>query len=340
MRRGWLNRPGLGGVRRALVATLAGLAVVAGPAAAIAAELSLEEPAACLTEGDLSFRVERLLGQPLGGVASMQLSVRIEPTPQGFSARLELSRPGGERGARFLRAVSCAELSEALALAIVVAIGPLDGPDEPAPVRYVPLEPAPASAEAAPVDAAAASPPEPATRGPAIAGSAWMVGDTGTLPVPGLGLATGVGVFWPGFGLRAMATWLPEREGNLDGADASPPGASIGLLAGSALACVPIAVNASDIGLDACAGWELGQLSGSGTDVSVPYHQRRLWSAARLDLQGRWAVPDTALAIELLVTAAAPFTRDDFIVKDLGSIHRPANVVGRFGVGVSLSIGR
>jgi hypothetical protein len=150
----------------------------------------------------------------------------------------------------------------------------------------------------------------------------------------------GLGVSWPGVTLRAIGTLLPEREATLTVSDSSPPGASIGLWAGSALACVPMAVDSTALGLAACGGWEVGELAGSGTHVSVPYHQRRLWSAARFDLMGRWALPDTALAIELLVTAAAPFTRDDFVVKDIGSVHRPANVVGRLGLGLSLSTDR
>ncbi len=322
-------------MRCVLVAAVAGLEW--GPQPAAAAELLLEEPAPCVTGEELSFRVERLLGQALVGVEAMQLSVRIEPTSQGFSAQLEVWRPGAAgRGTRSLRAASCRELSESLALAIVVAIGADPKPAESAPAASTPVE----SAPPAPADAPIETPSEPSGPGPILAGSAWMIADTGTLPSPGLGVAMGIGVARPGVALRAIGTLLPEQEGKLNVADSSPPGASIGLMAGSALACVPFAVNQSALGLAACAGWELGQLSGSGTHVSVAYRQRRLWSAARFDIAGRWALPDTALAIELLVTAAAPVTRDDFVVKDIGSVHRPANVVGRLGVGLSLSIDR
>jgi hypothetical protein len=320
-------------------AALAAVALLGLAPSAAAAELAIEAPVHCLDEDELSFRVERLLGQPLAGVEAMQLSVRIEPLPQGFGARLVVVRPGSEEGGtRSLRAASCAELSESLALAIAVAIGAAAEPAEPAPAVSTRVEPA-----AAPVDtpvAAAAAPPEPSAPGPALSGSAWMVGDTGTLPAPGLGVAAGLGVSWPGVGLRAIGTLLPEREATVAATDSSSPGARIGLMAGSALACVPIAVNSAALGLAACGGWEVGQLAGNGTHVSVPYHQRRLWSAARFDLMGHWALADTAVALELLVTAAAPFTRDDFIVKDIGSVHRPANVVGRLGVGLSLSTDR
>jgi hypothetical protein len=310
------------------------------PHAAAAAELMLDAAAPCMTGEELAFRVERLLGQPLANVEAMQLSVRIEPTPEGFGARLDVKRPGaGDGGTRALRAASCDDLSESLALAIVVAIGAVTepaAPAAPAPGVSAPVESAPAT----PLDAPVIAPGEPPAPGPTLSGSAWVVGDTGTLPAAGLGVALGLGLLWPGVGVRVIGTLLPERDGTLNAVDASPPGASIGLMAGSALACVPIAVDSTALGLAACGGWEVGQLSGSGTHVSVPYHQRRWWSAARFDLMGHWALPDTALALELLVTAAAPLTRDDFVVKDIGTVHRPANVVGRLGVGLSVSTNR
>jgi hypothetical protein len=192
-------------------------------------------------------------------------------------------------------------------------------------------EPAPAE----PIDEAS---PEARSAAPMLAGSAWMIGDTGTLPGVGLGIGVGAVLGWRSVELRALGTLLPEREGSLRTSDSSPPGASIGLLAASLLACVPVVVQPSALALAACAGWELGQLSGDGTHVAVPYHQRTLWSAARLDLGLRWPVPGTRLALEGLVTALAPFTRDDFILKDLGTVHRPASVLGRLGVGVSVAI--
>jgi hypothetical protein len=160
------------------------------------------------------------------------------------------------------------------------------------------------------------------------------------LPAPGIGVAIGIAAAWPALELRGIGTWLPEREGTLATLDANAPSASIGLLAGTALACVPFAVAARDLRLVACGGWEIGQLSASGTHVSVSYRQRRLWSAARLDLAGRWAVADSSLGVELLATLAAPLTRDDFVVENAGSVHRPANVVGRLGVGLSWSFDR
>lgn len=271
-------------MRGALAAIAAALA--GGPEEAAAAELVLEEPTACVTRDELSFRVERLLGRPLADVEEMVLSVGVEAAPGGFVARLEVSRPGAAgRGERILRAPSCDELSEALAVAISVAIGELD---EPAPARITASE-APPVVDAAPP---APVPPPASGVGLTLGGSAWMIADTGTLPSLGLGAGIGIELSWPSIELRALGTLLPAREATLDAAGS--PGVSIGLMAGGAMACVPLRDAASLPAIAACAGWELGLLSGNGTHVSSPYQRRALWSAARFDVAARWVVPDTA----------------------------------------------
>jgi hypothetical protein len=315
---------------------LAAAALGGGPRGAGAAELMLEEPGACVTRDALSFRVERLLGRALSDAEVMALSIRVEAVPAGLEARLEVATPGvAEPGVRTLRSASCNELSESLALAIVVAIG--EAEEAPAPTPIPPVVEAASAMDAAPMDPARSA--SAATGGGhTFAGSAWMIGDTGTLPSMGLGVGVGLELSWPSIALRAIGTLLPEREGTL--AAAGSPGVSIGLTAGGALVCVPLRDNPAALSIAACGGWEVGQLWGSGTHVSAPYHQRALWSAARFDVASRWVVPDTAVALELLVTAEAPFTRDDFILKGIGRVHRPANVIGRLGLGVSLAIDR
>jgi len=293
--------------------------------------LTLNEPALCISAEELSFRVERALGKPLQAAEAVEIAVDVREQGAGFAAQLNVAR-AGERGVRSLRAPSCERLTESLVLAIVVAIG-----SEEPPAATVPMTPPTLPPDSEPTSAPSVEPaPREAGSGPTLGGSAWIVGDTGTLPAASLGAGVGVTLAWPGVQLRAVGTVLPEREGNL-GASAGSPGASIGLLAGSALACVPVALPPR-LGLAACAGWELGQLSGSGTHVSTPYQQQALWSAARLDLAARWELTPSALSLEVLLTAAVPFTRNDFILKDLGSVYRPASVVGRLGLGLALAI--
>lgn len=323
-----------------VLAFAAFVAAMAHPLELMAAELELDAGAGCIDGGELAFQVERALGQPLAGVSDARFLVHVQPAKPGFRAELEISESPGEapRGFRSLAAATCEVLTQQVALAIALALGghgaePLETPSPPRPPARPALEEAP---PAPPSDAE--SELDAGGRGPALAGSAWLIGDTGTLPSMGWGVGLGVELGWRSFELRALGTLLPERTGTIDASAPSSPGARIGLLAGGLLACLPLALQQATLGLSACAGGELGALSGEGTGVSTPFHQRTLWAAARFDVIARWAIPQTSLAIEALVTAAAPLTRDEFILRDIGSVHRPESVLGRAALGVRLFI--
>jgi len=308
---------------------------------ATAAEIALDGPAACVARDELTFQVERAIGRSLEQAPADRFVVHVQEAKAGASAQIEITEAEASegRGSRWLSAKTCDELTQQVALAIALALGlHADGEAEvPAAPAAAPredgaaLEEAAPSAEVAPSARATAEP----SRGPELTGSAWLLGDTGTLPAMGWGLGLGVELGWPSVALRALGTLLPEREGNLDG-DAGSPGVEIGLWAGSLLACLPVAREPAPIALSICAGGELGELSGNGTRVTVPYQQRTLWAAARVDVFARWRLEKTPLAIEGLVTVAAPLRRDDFVLQDIGSVHRPESVLGRAGVGLSL----
>jgi hypothetical protein len=113
------------------------------------------------------------------------------------------------------------KLMQQVALAIALALGGRAGIEPPEAPRPLP-NPLPATASEAPPAAEAsnrASEPDASAVGPALAGSIWLIGDTGTLPSMGWGLSAGFELGWPGFELLALGTLLPEREGRLDASD-------------------------------------------------------------------------------------------------------------------------
>jgi hypothetical protein len=310
---------------------------------ASAAELRLGESSVCVTVEELSFRVERALGQPLAQAAPLELIVSaVHREPSGFSARVEISEAGVPDGAglRSVSATSCEELLDTLALALALAIGsrsdraapsPNDAPGAvvlPLAVGVVP----PAKAQDAPV------PPDDGSRAPSFGVRGELVLDTGSLPRGGAGVALGAGLAWPSVELQLLGTFLPRRESRIDVTDPQSPGVEMGLVAGSLSGCVPLAASSSAVDVALCAGWELGMLSGQGTRVDDSHHQRALWSAARIDLEAGWRIPNSPFELELRVSGLAPLTRDDFILKDIGGVHRPAAVVGRAGLGVRWEI--
>jgi hypothetical protein len=174
---------------------------------------------------------------------------------------------------------------------------------------------------------------------PTVSALVAVVGDTGSLPAVGLGPALGIDVAWTGLELRALGLLLPSTQGSIDADDPTSPGADIQLVTGAALVCIPLATNATALVIAACAGGEVGRLSGRGTRVDRPYSSAAWWWAARADVAARWTLPVEALAIELVLTAAAPLSREEFVLRDIGSVHQPANVIARASLGLRVELG-
>jgi len=318
-------------------------------ATARALEIEFAEPAPCNVE-EVSFRVERALARPLGNIDGPRFRVNIERNPGGFLGRVDISPIGtaATPGQRRLVASSCDELIDTLALTIVLAVGPRPeaqaASDERALLRSTEPEQTPSPAALATAEMPAAEPartePSPQrTAGPRVGAFGAMVGDTGSLPALSVGIALGFSVAWPAVEFRALGTFLPSKEGFVAPSDPASPGAEIGLVTAGVLACMPFATNAAAVALSACAGWELGRLSGRGTGVDVSRSSTALWSAARADLGARWAFPGHWLGLELALTAVAPISQDEFVLRDIGSVHEPANVVGRASLGLRIDLG-
>jgi hypothetical protein len=116
------------------------------------------------------------------------------------------------------------------------------------------------------------------------------------------------------------------------------PGADLGLFAGALSACVVPFGSSASLTVYACAGWELGRLSGVATGVQMPRHGAALWSAPRTDLGMSWGILETGLRLGALLTLERPLARDDFELRELGSVHRPPSVVGRAAVGLDWAL--
>jgi hypothetical protein len=332
----------------------AGLGLVGVVPLAGAAEVSLEPPLSCPNGGEIAFLAERALGRPLSSVPGPDFVITMAAQGTGFSARVETREPGAAAAVRSFSAASCDELVETLALGVAIALGGSAEEAPPAAPRVADpaLETAAETALPAPASGPAAEPhgtasvaqgPDPSgpqdapvstSDGPSPAALAFVIGDSGSLPNAALGVAVGAGLRWKVLELRGTGLLLPARHGSVDTLGGGAAGADIGLVAGSASACAPLGLQAKAVELDVCAGWELGRLRATGTGVLRPYRKSRLWSAARLDVGARWAVPDSPLWLELLGMVLAPLRRDEFILRDIGSVHHAPNVVARAGVGV------
>jgi hypothetical protein len=328
-----------------------------------AAELVVSGPVQCPDTAELAFRVERALGTPLVAAARLRLRVRFEAAGgAGYRAWLAVESsdgavPGSERE---LNARECGPLGDAVAVAIALALGVSEAGREASPASELAARepsarvpsgsgassepalgdeaPGPPSRAAAGALAEVAPSAEPAADErapftPALTVSA--VGDVGSLPGAGVGVGVGAELGWERLALRATGTLFLDRHVALPGAGETGLGADMGLALGALSVCSTL-LRAARAAVFACAGWELGRLEAIGTGVLTPRREGTLWSAPRVDAGLDWAAGGGPLRLVAQVTAAAPLERDDFYLRDLGSVHRPPAVAGRLSLGVHI----
>jgi hypothetical protein len=336
--------------RRVTAAGCVGLAVAALTSPVDALELEFSKGCPCPSE-EIAFRVENALAQSLASIPGPTFHVDVERVPSGYLGRVRLAAGAGDaaHGERRVTASSCDELVDTLALTLVLAVAeqrdfkasanaPSDQLARPADDTIAPASPAPAQARGDVLGSSAVSPAESST-GARLAAFGALVGDAGSLPSFGLGVAVGADVAWPSLELRASGVLLPGAEGSVHAGDPTSPGARIGLVAGGLSMCAPLATRVVSAELAACVGAELGRLSGHGTQIDTPHSSATWWSAPRADLALRWALPLPRLALELGVTVAAPIWRHEFVLEGVGSVHRAAPVVGRGSLSLRADLG-
>jgi hypothetical protein len=331
---------------------LLGFALLVAASPSRAAELWIAAPSACSIGDELSFRTERALGKPLESAAAVGCTVHIVRDGAEFAARLEVKVLGSSQPsrARSLRASSCENLTETLALAISLAIASNTAEPDPAPAADESAVAATAPAFAGDTrvsddvereQAADATPATPArtteTSGYRFGASAALVADAGTLPGVGMGAAVGATLGIAAFELRAYGTYLAPRSVYVERSGGSA-GAEIDLRAVSLLACAPHLARASELQFGACAGAELGWLQGTGTVVGVSRSDGSSWSAARVDTEARWRLGQ-GFGVGLLLSALVPWARDEFAVEGVGRVFRTGSVVGRATLGLSYELG-
>jgi hypothetical protein len=88
----------------------------------------------------------------------------------------------------------------------------------------------------------------------------------------------------------------------------------------------------------ACRGVEVGRLGGVGTGVPEPRRGSALWLAPLVQLGAAWTIPDSALRLEVALVGAAPLNRDEFKLRNLGTVHQPSPAIGRLSVGIGVDL--
>jgi hypothetical protein len=303
-----------------------------------AADLRVRAPEGCVLTEAITAQVETLTGKSLREQTGVDFEVEISQRDAGDYALRLRTLPSDDAEAprtRQLHADSCAQIGEAAAVAIAMAItGKAPAPEGAVPQRDPGVEGvrtwtgAPAEEPAAP--ASAQSGPSP-WRAAIAAGAAL---DGGVLPAlaPAVQLEL-VGAYGV-WALRLYGNAFANQEARASGLDA---GATFGLLLAGALACVEPRLGELD-GLS-CVGAELGSLTAEGRDLDAPSGRRsRSFAALRADLGARFRVA-SAWSISARVGAALPLRRDPFQINGGAiTLHRAASLSARGLLGLELDL--
>jgi hypothetical protein len=335
-----------------------GTLALLGSTPAMASELSWDGPSDCASRDALSFELERALSVPLERAGRLRFEVRVERSESMASARLEVSSLDASGRARtkqrLLVAEDCSTLVDTLAVAIGLAIGASEmqrpaatGLDAHA------TSSAPAALDSSAVPAPASSPPtgheptnEPGGDGDGSSDGLTglrpsvfleLVGDGGALPDPGLGATLGAGLHAGRAAARVSGTLLLDQRVRL-GAAAPSGAAEVGLGFGTLQGCLDGAGVPARWALPLCVGVDVGQLWGRGVDVARPRREASWWVAPRFDAGLFWSLPRTTLRAGGWLTLSAPLRRDEFVVDEVGVVHRPGLVVGRVAIGIDASL--
>lgn len=327
---------------------LAAVLVMSRPVAA--SELSWQGPPECAAGEQLRFAVERALGVPLERASRLEFAVKAEVSSSVASARLRVVTPNavGAEAAdaaavakeRVFVAPDCSKLVDTLAVAITLAIAsaaPAGSEIEPGAAA------SPSIAVAAPAKPPAATAPHAPDELDPIDGDGGvrpsvlfaLVGDSGSLPSPAVGASLGLELDVAPIAVRALGTLLFEQRVHLSSPDGDAA-ADLRSTFGTLQACANALTGASSLSLPICAGADAGLLSGSGVSISRPQRASAAWVAPRADAGLLWAIPSTRLRLDVLLTAAAPLIRDEFVVHGIGAVHRASRVVGRAAMGLAL----
>ena len=321
-----------------------------------ALRLEWSAPGGCPNAVEVVERIEALLGARVTDLAPEPIVARgkvRQLEPLRYELELE-THQRDQRFARSMQAPSCAELSDAGALVLALAIDPTLAERRARAAQEISTEPSTPPAEPAQAEpvapeqkvaaAVAATPPtganprdEPFEDGPEQQPSwnEWsarigLLADVGTISTGAafgmrIGAGLGVGLFRAELGLswlppvRTITAFDPDRGGDID------------FVAGELAGCAfpyrgPIEV----LG---CAAFELGRLHGAGFGTVVEGEGSAPWFALGANGTVRLRVSD---AMTAFVSGGFVLTLQDveFTLENVGVVHRVDGAVARFALGI------
>lgn len=313
------------------------------PRPARAASFAWSAPESCPTAEVVRERVETELELELGNLPEIAFQAQATMAGKGYELRLAARKNEAVYERRVL-ASTCDELVDVLVAAMSLAIESL----APRPV-----DPEADSAGADGDETASGPIPAPRRReprpnpgrrekgGPAAPGRPPSFGgwanvdallDVGALPGPAIGAETGVAVGTRSYASRLSLALLPAQRFGLTGTAQG----DFSLLFAHARFCHTPAW--APWRLLACIGGEIGRLSGEGVRVTNPRHGSATWVAVGPELGVLLRPSQPAWGVSAWVGLPVPLARQPFELTELGTVHTPARVGVRAGVGLDVTL--
>jgi hypothetical protein len=295
-------------------------------------------PAPCPQADSLRERVSSLLAGSHASAAAVTARGAVRSVGSGYELLLDTEQ-GARAGHRSVHASSCDEIADAAALIIALAIDPALGQFMPEPVAPAaptaalppPVPPPPVLPPAREPRPAQARPPSGMPLGAAVGAS--FVADWGTLPGVAWGFELALGIELQRVRIEVTGLRLPGQDRTIE---SNPDrGGTIDLWAGGLRSCY--VAGDDDSGIGGCAGVEMGQLRGQGFGADREDTRSVAWLAARLGALLRYQLAPS-IAVRGAIEALLPATRPEFLLDNVGVVHRPEPISGRLVIGLELRI--
>ncbi len=317
---------------------------VAGSQASVDSPLRWHAPAQCTTADELAAAVQTHIGVTLDALEIGPWSVvgEVRPDPGGgWSLALSIETVQGVTTRALHEPDDCDALADAAALLVAMALDPsafapiidatTTAPTPPVgPVAPRP-EPTPAVPEPAPPEPAGAVEPIPVDDPPAPL--SFILGPSTGLDWGTLHAVSPIGRIGAHWQLPRLRVGLAATFGGSPGFEVPVVSQRISVWLWTVGAEVGPVFTRGAFEFPILAGLEAGQLLISPRELLQPPRQQRPWAGLVLAPGAAW-VPRPWIAVAVRVATVVAFTRPQFAIEGVGSLHEAARVGIRATLGL------
>lgn len=288
--------------------------------------LTWTAPIACPRASEVTARMAQLIVRP-SDPRPLIAEATVAEEPSGYRLDLRIWQ-AQQPTVRTMRAATCGELADAVALLLALLSAP--ALPEPPPERTEASQRAPVRTPEAPRTKPLRSEPAPSPWSWGAFGRAALT--SGALPGWAPGFALGALADLERLRLNLGAVWFPiAKRVVTDDSAQLEKGGKFSLVAANAQFCYRVVAARPDLGL--CGMAELGALRGSGFGTAQDQSRAELWAALGPSSAASMPLSD-AVALSLEADLLFALNRPHFELDNVGPVHRPSAAALRVSLGM------